>query len=61
MSLFDTSTWKNPSDNHKELIRGSVLDPLNHPSYSEEKVAQLKADREAHAKELAELNAKYGM
>lgn len=46
--------------NKEILIRGSILDPLNHPSYSPEKVAFLKAADASYEKSLAKLNKKHG-
>lgn len=45
--------------NKLELIRGSVLDPLNHPSYTPEQVAALKDKHVAREKALVRLEKKY--
>jgi hypothetical protein len=46
--------------NKASLVRGSILDPLNHPSYSEEKVKSLENSKKSYEKSLARLNKKHG-
>lgn len=46
-------------ENRQELIRGSVLDPLNHPSYSPEEVKARAEALAKYEKELAKLNKKF--
>ena len=45
--------------NKRELIRGSVLDPMNHPSYTPEQIAATEAKRVAREKALVRLEKKY--
>lgn len=57
--VIDVISGATASQNHKELIRGSVLDPLNHPSYSPEKVKRLKAAAAEYNADIAAAEAKY--
>lgn len=45
--------------NKHELIRGSVLDPMNHPSYTPEQITATAAKRVAREKALVRLEKKY--
>lgn len=45
--------------NKLELIRGSVLDPMNHPSYTPEQITATAAKRVAREKALVRLEKKY--
>jgi hypothetical protein len=60
VNAFVDGVGERVRENKETLIRGSVLDPLNHPSYSPEKVAFLKIADATYEKSLARLNAKHG-
>ena len=47
--------------NRQELVRGSVLDPHNHPSYLPERVQELRDNHAAFDREVAALKVKYGI
>jgi len=49
------------AENREILVMGSVLDPLNHPSYSETEVAKLKQAREDYADLNEALKADLGL
>lgn len=46
--------------NAATLIKGSSIDPYNHPSYSAERVIALTQNTEKRAAAQARLNKKYG-
>jgi len=56
---FIGSVAEKRRQNKLELIRGSVLDPLNHPSYTHEQIASTEAKRVAREKALVRLEKKY--
>lgn len=45
--------------NRVELVRGSVVDPFNHPSRSPARVAQITNNHAAYAKGVAALKVQY--
>lgn len=56
---FVVSASEKSKLNKLELIRGSILDPLNHPSYTPEQIAATAAKRVAREKALERLEKKY--
>ena len=46
-------------ENRKELMRGSVVDPFNHPSRSPERVQQIRDNHDAFNREVKLLKIKY--
>lgn len=46
-------------ENRAELVRGSVVDPFNHPSRSPKRVQQIRDNHAAFDREVAALKTKY--
>ena len=58
--LYDmTETFKTAKERRAELVRGSILDPLNHPSYTPKEVQKLRDNQAAYEAGVAALKIKY--
>jgi hypothetical protein len=49
------------ADNKRKLVRGSVLDPFGHPSFTEEQSEKYKNNQAAYDLALAKLKTKHNM
>ena len=52
--------WKDEAqNNHTVLVQGTVLDPVNHPSYDKSRVASVEKARKAYNRSIKAAQTRY--